>query len=380
MKSKSKVIIVLSALFVIILIILLLPKNNEDLVQKNNPIALYEEYNYGETDKIIDIGMQPLWVPANIICEAIKRDLILKEELEKLGMELRFHNYLKGSDVNTYILNGELEAGIVGDMPALTIAAKTDVFIPILIQHGFTSIVANHHMEMIELQGKKIGYAFGSNAHYALLVALSGVGLSDNEVKLIQIDVNEMPEALYSGEIDAFSAWEPTPSIAVSKQYNNSFVIIHRTMSTGYMYFTNEFTEYYPDAVKLIIAAEIRALNWLQSDNKYLADAIEWIMQTGKVGFNVNIILTSEEYSVLAKQDIIGIEDLPIIPENFLEQGGKLYNQFIFLKSINIIQKETSWEQVFNRFDQDIILEIISNSIEYKIDTFNYTIDFNNYE
>ena len=149
MKPKI-IIIILSALFVIFLVVLLF-QNNEEHVQINNPITSYDEYNYGESDKIIDIGIQPLWIPTNIICEVMKRDLILKEVLDKMGMELRFHNYLKGADVNNYILKGELEAGIGGDMPAVTISAESDILIPVLIQHGFTSIVSKHHMVINEL-------------------------------------------------------------------------------------------------------------------------------------------------------------------------------------------------------------------------------------
>ncbi len=101
-----------------------------------HPVTNYEDYNYGESYKIIDIGMQPLWIPTNAICEAMNRDLILKEELGKIGLELRFHNYLKGADVNNYILSGDLEAGVGGDMSAITISAEFDMLILVLIQHS----------------------------------------------------------------------------------------------------------------------------------------------------------------------------------------------------------------------------------------------------
>jgi len=85
--------------------------------------------------------------------------------------------------VNFFLGRGDIDAGIGGDMPTLTAATNLDIVIPVMIQRGFISIVSNRQMLVEQLKGKRIGYAFGSNAHYALLKTLATAGLNENDVK-----------------------------------------------------------------------------------------------------------------------------------------------------------------------------------------------------
>ena len=176
---------------------------------------VYRDYHFGKADHVIDFGTQPVWLPTCMISETMRRDVLLKKALAEQGLEIQFHSFLKGADVNYFLARGDLEVGIGGDMPALSAAANSGVHIVALTQQGFCSIVAREDMLMKELRGKRIAYAFGSNAHYALLQSLASAGLRERDVRLIPLDVTEMPDALADGTINAFSAWEPTPTIAL---------------------------------------------------------------------------------------------------------------------------------------------------------------------
>ena len=139
---------------------------------------IYSTYDFGEDDNVVDIGIQPLWIPPGIITEVMKRDAVLQRALSEDGMELRFHAFLKGSDANFFLKRGDLEIVIGGDMPALTAAATYDITVTSLIQHGYSSIVARQQMLMTELKGKKVACPFGSNALSALLTSMTVAGLS----------------------------------------------------------------------------------------------------------------------------------------------------------------------------------------------------------
>ena len=201
------------------------PFSEPDL--SNHP--MYAKYEFSKEKKIINIGTQPLWVPTGLITAAMKRDIVLRSVLSEMNKEIRFYGFLKGDDVNFFLKRGDLAGGIAGYMPVISAAATFDIMVTNMVQQGFTSIVARHHMLMSELRGKPIGYAVGSNAHYSLLLALSSVGLNEKNVHLISMDVDRMPDALHAREIDAFSAWEPTPAITLLK-YDNA-VIIHRNLN-----------------------------------------------------------------------------------------------------------------------------------------------------
>ncbi len=334
---------------------------------------IYSNYKFSKEKNVINIGVQPIYLPTGFISEAMKRDTILQKALLELGVEVSFYAFLKGDDVNFFIRRGDIDAGISGDMPVITAAATMDVIIPVLIQQGFTSIIANRPMLISELRGRNIGYAFGSNAHYALLRSLAPDGLNETNVNLIPMEVTQMPEALHAGKVDAFSAWEPIAAITLIK-YPES-VTIHRYLSSGYMYFTKALLEKHPEAVRQIVASEIRAIQWTQNDKQNLLQASEWTIQAGEILTGWSIELSVEENASLAKEDILGLSSAPIIPRCDLETNGLLYMEFEFLKTLGKIPASSNWEEVRNSFDWQIISMVLSDSKKYSLDEFNYMIE-----
>ncbi len=332
----------------------------------NHPI--YSEYDFGQEDNVIDVGIQPLWIPANTIVEALKRDAVLKKAMSEQGLQIRFHPFLKGVDMNFFLKRGDLEVGISGDMPVLTAAADFNVLVAALIQQGFSSIVAKKHMLMKELRGKRIGYAFGSNAHYTLLQALSSANLRETDVRLVLLEVNEMPDALAQGKVDAFSAWEPTPTIA-STRYKNQ-VVIHRSMTSGYLYFSRSFADKYPEAVRQIVASQVRSMAWIKESRKNLFDASRWTLQAGMDFSGQKTVLSVEQAVDLAMSDILGITSVPFIPKNYLIQNGPLHREFEFLKTLGKIPSSSNWERVRDNFDHQILMEVLTNPQKYRLDEF----------
>lgn len=335
---------------------------------KSHPI--YSKYEIDKSNTIINFGIQPLWIPTNLICETMKRDLILKEKLHKYGMSINWYSFLKGDDVNLFFKNRSLDVGIAGDMPAISAASDIEIVIPSLTQQGFISIVAKEQMLISGLKGKRIGFAFGSNAHYALLSILEHANLKEEDVDLVALDVSEMPEALERGEIDAFSAWEPISSIAIKNSDN--FVKIYKCLSSGYLYFNKEFAVKHRKAVKHIIAAEIRAIFWLQKFKKNILRACKWTIENSERFIGKKLNLTPNEIAKLANEDIIGMSSLPIIPENDLRENGSIYNEFKFLKKLRKISASVEWSKIYSSFDRDIIKEIVSNQREYNFTVFEY--------
>jgi len=335
----------------------------------------YSNYKFNDTEDIINLGVQPIYSPTGFISETMKRDMILHNALSGLGMKVRFYAFLKGDDVNCFLKHGHIDAGIGGDMPAITASASMDIIVPALIQQGFTSVIANRPMLIRELRGKKIGYAFGSNAHYALLRSLFSDGLNEAQVNLIPMEVTKMPEALQAGKIDAFSAWEPTSTITLTK-YPKS-VVIHRYLSSGYIYFVKAFSDKHPEVVRQIIAAEIRALRWMQDNRQNLLQASEWAIQAGEDLTNHKPELSVEQNASLAESDILGLISSPIIPQNDLRQNGPLHMEFVFLKALDKIPATSNWDKVHNSFDLQIIIDVLANAKEYKLNEFDYDLDIN---
>lgn len=340
------------------------PDNSAAPDYLNHPI--YSAYNFGEADNVVNIGLQPLYLPANWIFEAVRRDTVLARALSDMGLEVRYFQFLKGNDVNHFLINGDLDAGIGGDMPALTIAATHEVIIPTMVQHGFTSIVANRPMLIKELKGKRIGFAYGSNAHFTVMDALASEGLTEDDVDFVAMETTDMPAALQDGRIDAFSSWEPTPAIALAE--NPEAVVIHRSLSSGYLYFSSSFANDHPEAVRHIVAAQVRAIRWLQLRPEDFSLACSWSCQSAKTLADSFPECPKDKRMALANNDILGTRLPPFIPVYNLSENGPLHREFVFLKSVRKIPQSALWEVVAESFDRDILSEVLANPVEYNLD------------
>ncbi len=349
----------------------------QDDRQKETPAAsdmsahpVYSKYEFGVEDSIIDIGVQPLFVPMNIIHETMKRDRMLHRALAAKGMEIRFHSFHKGQDINFFVERGDLEAAIVGDMPALTAAATMDVKATSLLNQGFIYIVADKPMLMEYLRGKRVAYPAGSNAHYALLRALSSGGVSHDDVTLVAMDVNKMPGAFARGDIDAFSAWEPMPSVAV-RSLDNAFVI-HRSYTVGFMYFVASLYDKRPDAVRDVAASVVRALIWLKRDTLNLERAATWAIESAEDFSGKDSVLIAGDYIEIAREDILGIDSFGLIPARDLKPGGYLEKALTFLQDIGEIPASDGLDSVLDKFDRTLVLDIIANKTLYGVNKFDY--------
>jgi sulfonate transport system substrate-binding protein len=351
------------------------PNNNQgDLL--SHPI--YSKYVFDHTDKVINIGVQPLYLPTGLFSEAMKRDMLLQKALQTLGVEVRYYPFLKGDDVNFFLQNRDLDIGIGGDMPVISAAAKMDIVIPITLQQGLTSMVATRPMLTSQLRGKRIAYPFGSIAHYVVMDALTSEGISTSQVDLVPMDVSGTADALYRKEIDAFAVWEPISAMAMKD--HQDFVIMYQQLSTGYMYFLKDFYKNRPEAAKQIVAAVVRAFRWMQNKRQNLLLAGKWAKQAGESLGAQKIPLSSKEMADLAQKDILGLTSVPLISDDVLRPNGPLHREYRFLKTLGNIPPSVTWERVRNSFDSKIIKDILAKPTRFGIDRFDYSAGILNQE
>lgn len=314
--------------------------------------TIYSTYEYG-SDNVIDIGTQPLFLPTGNISEAMRRDELLIDALDALGFEIRFHPYLKGSDVNFFLERGDLDVGFGGDNPALIACATSKVVVAALVMRGSAAIVSDRITLVADLGGKRIGYAYGSNAHYALLNALSVFDLDENDVELIPLDVIEMPDALESGKIDAFSAWEPMPTISLTRFADHR--IIQESPISGYLYFSASFAHDNPEAVDEIVMAVMRAVQWMASRPDRFELAGTWGYSAAQRLESDISYLNFHQYLDITRDDLEAVNGDAAIPKRDLEDDGRLRLEFEFLQDLGKIPGSITWEDVKSCFDLTIV-------------------------
>ena len=120
------------------------------------------------------------------------------------------------------------------------------------------------------LKGKKIGVTFGSIEQMTLIAVLRQNGLdASKDVSLVNMPATDQPIAFNGGSIDAYMGFEPWAVFGV-KNFGGKILSYPYSTSLGAIdsgVETNEaFIKEYPDLVKAVIAAHVKAVKYYQSN------------------------------------------------------------------------------------------------------------------
>lgn len=329
----------------------------------------YDRYDLAPRSNGFDIGLQPLAYPLAMIGAVLRRDRILKQQLARRGQPFTAHPFRRGPDLVRFFGKERLEGGLLGDMPTISAAMREEIVIVGLAKSTTSAIVSREDGLLERLAGKRIGYIEGSSAHHTLLQGLNSVGLTEARVTLLPVAIDDMADALEKGSIDAFAAWEPTPSIALAR--NSAHRIVFRGRSSSYFVLDREFARKHPEAAHQVIAAYVRALQWMRRSGSNAERAARWAMADGQAFTGKPPQLTVAQAVAIAHREILDIPSAPAIaPGNGTEPP--LAGEFHFLKRLGKIPADSDWERIRQALDYTGLREVLQNKARYRIDTFDY--------
>lgn len=135
---------------------------------------------------------------------------------KEMGVKIDWKKFDSGRDVNTAMVAGGIDFGLVGSSPA---ANGLSSGVPYEVIWIYDVIADNEALvvkkgkgikEVKDLVGKKVAAPFGSTTHYHLLVALKVFKVDPKKVKILDMQPPDMLAAWQRGDIDAGFVWEPT--------------------------------------------------------------------------------------------------------------------------------------------------------------------------
>jgi sulfonate transport system substrate-binding protein len=333
---------------------------------------IYAAYPFDRSPDALNFGVQPLWIPTCVIWEVMARDQRLQSDLREADCRLTAHAFFKGRDMNAFLRDGRLQGGMIGDLPALKAASEFDVRIVSLIQQGPCALIARQAMPLEQLRGRAVGYAPGSNAHYTLVRILGKHNMDPGDVRLVPMDVIEMADALSERRIDAFSAWEPTPTLA--RLDHPSFEVLEQEEARGYLCFTGRFAAKRPAVVRALVASEIRALRWLRRNDRNLYIASRWARDRAATFAGGELPLTAYDFLRLARRDLLRVPTAPRLLPNLLAPAptawipGEIPQQFRLSRDAGLIDAGAEWERVHRSFTVGLVPEILSTAAAHDLD------------
>ncbi len=330
----------------------------------------FNRYTFGPADRVVDFGTQPVSLPDVMLTEVMKRDRILQAALSKDGLTLKEHPFYKGMDMVGLLADNRLEAAVFGDMPTLTAVATRDIVVVGLVKQTFSSLVANRYMQLSHLKGKRIGFAHGSTAHYTLLQGLASAGLTEKDVTLVPLGLSEMPDALRDGRIDAFSAWEPAPTVALTLLPESA--VIYKGINTSYFVLDRNFVRRQPEAARQLTAAFMRAVNWLRASEQNVRRAAAWSLEASEAFTGKKPQFTAIQAAAITHRELLDVVSAPLIPAKYTEPDGLLYREFEFLKEVQKIPADSDWHRVRASVYLSFQRNIAAQAAHYRLRAYDY--------
>ncbi|MGM9928168.1 MAG: aliphatic sulfonate ABC transporter substrate-binding protein [Bacillus sp. (in: firmicutes)] len=327
--SKVKFILLIGALFLVQVVL----------------AACGGEKSSGEKDetKVVHIGVQG----ATGILPYAREKGYFEKAYEEVGVEVEWHEFASGPPHFEAISSGRLDFGFTGGSPVIAGQAGGVDFKALAVTSDGkkeNAIVVPKDSEiksLSDLKGKKIGVAKGSSAYNFLYLALDKAGLTDKDIKIVQLQPEEGRPALDNGGIDAWSIWEPYAS-TVNYQTEARYLVTGADLDIvmpSFLIGRTEFVENNPELTKIF-------LETYEEARKYVAENLEEVSQdiAGIEGVEYDII-----YNVYSKANLI----LSPTTEEFLEAHQA---QADFLYSAGGIKKEIDTSEVMdNQYVEEVL-------------------------
>jgi sulfonate transport system substrate-binding protein len=149
----------------------------------------------------------------------------------KLGLDVKVEVMPSGVEIANALASGTVDAGLFGTYPFLTAVSRG---VPmVLIGHTWNNALNNPQSEVLsviaradsgvpagdlaKLKGKKIGVTRGAGGEPYVIGLLKQVGLTPEDVTLVNTAPANMATALANKDADVIASWEPWPSAALTK-------------------------------------------------------------------------------------------------------------------------------------------------------------------
>jgi NitT/TauT family transport system substrate-binding protein len=201
---------------------------------------------------------------------------------EDEGLNVQVHTVVGGIVAAEAIATGSADIGAMGDAPAIIVTSRANEA-KIIARYGsgegMHRIISQKDItDPMQLTGKKIGLQLGSSTHGAFLLWTEKNNLDINSLTIVSLHPFDMPDAMYTGQIDAIAGSEPWPTnvkarcgervreLSSSEGLGNSFP--HVIVASRKLLISN------PDAVKKIIRAVRRAVTYINENFNESAEII----------------------------------------------------------------------------------------------------------
>lgn len=179
--------------------------------------------------------------------------------------------------------------------------------------------------KVADLKGKEVAMHKGSASHFFLSTILDKAGLTDNDVKIVDMKASEAASAFMAGKVDAAVTWEPH----LSKAKAAGDIVLSTTKDTpgliaDVLAFREDFVKNNPAAVQAVVDALAEATEYIEKnpDESYKIIANAFKMKPEDVSADAK---TVKFYGLKDNLDFYGTADKPGPIYDVAKRAGAFY-------------------------------------------------------
>jgi len=287
-----------------------------------------------------------------------------KEYFESKGIEVELIFFDSGTAANVAFASGDLdfaEMGYTNAVVALNRGLDVElIWIHEVLGSNEALVVkeGKNIKNIADLKGKTIATPFSSTSHYSLMKALELEGLTARDVKLLDMNTEDIVASWSRGDLDAVYTWEPTLNEVkkTGKVLTDSAQLAEKGITTVNIELVNkQFSNKYPELVKdYIIALDTAVKEFKENPNNAIEAASKHL------GVKKDLIKRQMESTIWLRSDqqlekkYLGTNKTPgDFNKTFLETAK-------FLQNEKKIDKIPSMEEI----DEFINTDYIEKSLE----------------
>ncbi|AEI43198.1 aliphatic sulfonate ABC transporter substrate-binding protein [Paenibacillus mucilaginosus] len=202
----------------------------------------------------------------------------LEEGFSKLQADVVWSQFTSGPPLLEAVVSGRVDLSFLGDGAAITGISNQLPFEVIgLLSEGrqLNSILvpsASGIGSIPDLKGRTIGLAKGTTSHVYLIKALQASGLTQEDVKLINLQFEDAQAAFEAGKLDAWVTIDPYVTVNVQQKKAKALEVKTEIYAPVSMIVHNEFAKQHPELVAEYLKLFKQALDW---QNANLAEAAQ---------------------------------------------------------------------------------------------------------
>ncbi len=202
---------------------------------------------------------------------------LLEEEFKAEGIKIQW-NFLRGAGpaVNELFANGLADFGFgLGDLPSIighSGGLKTRILAAAGIrQNTYLAVPADSAVSNIkELRGKKVAFQKGTNIQLAIAKILDGNGLSEKDIRALNMDNATGKSALITKDVDA--VFGQNDLIALRDQGTAKIIFSTRDSDPRFLRHSSlvasqDFIDKYPDITRRVVKNLVLSAKWISDQD-----------------------------------------------------------------------------------------------------------------